>query len=75
LRVIHGALGFWAATTPVVERRLAGGASQPIPPDLDHHLVLDQPVRFCIDFLLRPTASDEGGDPACWAHLFDEEPR
>ncbi|HZM31947.1 MAG TPA: hypothetical protein VFB77_15730 [Acidimicrobiales bacterium] len=22
----------------------------------------------------RPPAPDEGGDPACWAHLFDDDP-
>ncbi len=60
IRVLEGEVGFWAGTSPVIETVVAAGATQPIPPEVDHHIVLVGPVRFCIDFLGRPDDGTEG---------------
>jgi tellurite resistance-related uncharacterized protein len=72
LRVIEGSLGFRAATTPAIDRTVEAGEDQPIPPEVEHHVALAGPVRFAIDFLVRTASRDEGGDPSCWAPLFEE---
>lgn len=51
LRVLDGSVGFWMAIDPVIDRHLTAGDTQPIPPQVDHELHLDGPVRLQIDFL------------------------
>lgn len=53
LRVLAGEVRFWAATDPEVDRLLVAGDSQPIPPELDHRVVLVGPVQLQVDFLGR----------------------
>jgi hypothetical protein len=51
--VVEGELAFWSATTPALARTISAGDSQAIPPEVDHHVSVSGPVRFCIDFLGR----------------------
>jgi tellurite methyltransferase len=86
--VVHaGWLRFFAATTPGLDEIVDVWRAQPIPPDVQHHVELVGPVRFSIDFLtidrqhveplvqkeISDVQDDEGGDPACWAHLVSDE--
>ena len=61
LRVIEGAIGFVMDAEPAVEVRLGAGESQAIPPGVAHHLVVDGPAVVAVDFLVRPTPSDQAG--------------
>ena len=54
LRVSEGSVGFRMALHPPLERRLAAGDHQPIPPGVAHHVVVDGPVVLAVDFLVRP---------------------
>lgn len=54
LRVESGALRFVADTDPITRVELSAGASQPIPPDVEHRVELAGPVRFSVDFLGAP---------------------
>lgn len=92
--VTHGQLHFNAATDPPLHTVVDAGGTQPIPPDVDHHVQPVSPVRFTIEFLafdrtttVHPTlgqpdpdpddaersATNQGGDPACWAGLLCED--
>jgi tellurite resistance-related uncharacterized protein len=51
LHIVSGAIDFWAATTPELERPMVAGDRQPIPPDVEHRIVLSGPVRLRLDFL------------------------
>lgn len=51
LRVEAGSLRFVANTEPATEVEIVEGKSQPIPPDVEHHVEVVGPVRFAVDFL------------------------
>lgn len=51
LRVEVGSLRFVAETAPLTDVEVNPGSPQPIPPGVEHHVVVDGPVRFSIDFL------------------------
>lgn len=53
LRVESGMLRFVARTEPVTDVEVRAGATQPIPPDVEHHVETNGPVRFCVEFLGR----------------------
>jgi tellurite resistance-related uncharacterized protein len=53
LRVIEGAIGFEAVTSPATSTRLVAGDAQPIPPGVRHQVRLDGPVVLAIDFLTK----------------------
>ncbi len=53
LRVHDGSIGFWMDTAPPIERQLVDGDTQPIPPDVNHKVRVDEPVRMQVDFLTR----------------------
>ncbi len=72
LRVLAGALRFVVETEPPLTATVTAGRDQAIPPEVDHHVVVEGPVRFCIDLLGRPEGSEEGGDPACWSHRLGD---
>jgi tellurite methyltransferase len=76
--VKEGRLLFYMAGEPALETELTKrGPAQAIPPEVEHEVRLAGPVRFSIDFLAvdraEPVASNEGGDPACWAGLVCAE--
>lgn len=50
LVVEAGALGFVFEDAPDVVRTLAAGEHQVIPPSRLHHVVIDGPVRFAVEF-------------------------
>ncbi|MDE3086603.1 MAG: DUF3565 domain-containing protein [Acidobacteriota bacterium] len=54
LVVLEGLVGFTLETEPRLERQLAAGDDQAIPPAVDHHLLIDGPVRLRVEFLSRP---------------------
>ena len=54
LRVAEGSVGFRIALDPPLDRRLAAGDRQAIPPGVAHHVVVDGPVVLAVDFLVRP---------------------
>lgn len=54
IRVEAGALRFVAATEPVTDVTVPAGATQAIPPEVEHHVEPVSAVRFCVDFLGRP---------------------
>lgn len=80
-----GRLRFVASTAPPLEIIVDSGTPQAVPPDMEHAVEPLGSVRFSIDFLVvdreqteqKATGSaptgDEGGDPACWAHLVSED--
>lgn len=81
-----GHLRFRAATFPPIDVQLGPGATQPIPPEIEHEVEPLGPVRFSVRFLAvhREPAAPEvdehedasgaaGGDPACWAGLLCPE--
>ena len=53
LQVEHGEVRFHAETEPPLEIVVGAGASQPIPPDVEHHVELSGAVRFSVEFLRR----------------------
>lgn len=53
IRVEDGRLRFRAATSPPLDRVLCAGDEQPIPPEVDHDVTPDGPVRFHVVFLRR----------------------
>jgi tellurite resistance-related uncharacterized protein len=53
LRVLDGAADFWMATDPPVDVTLEAGASQPIPPTVEHRVTLRGTARVAVDFLVR----------------------
>jgi tellurite resistance-related uncharacterized protein len=81
--IVHeGRLRFVAAAAPAIEIELGAGVSQAIPPDVEHEVEPLGAVRFAVEFfavgrarlLHEPrVATDEGGDPACWARLVCPE--
>lgn len=82
LVVDEGALDFRAHRPVSLATRLGPGACQAIPPELDHDIAPIGAVRFSLELLVveRGAAApavagavEEGGDPACWAHLICEE--
>jgi len=54
LRVEAGSLRFVASTDPVTDIEVHRGGTQPIPPDIEHHIEAVGPVRFAVDFLGQP---------------------
>jgi tellurite methyltransferase len=54
LRVEEGRLRFRAATTPPIDVVLGPGEPQPIPPEVDHDVAPEGPVRFSVTFLAAP---------------------
>lgn len=54
LVVTEGTVGFTLETGPPTERRLVAGDDQPIPPAVDHHLIVHGPVRLRVEFLSSP---------------------
>lgn len=60
LTVITGEAGLRLRTSPVIERRVAAGHTQAIPPETPHDLTLDGPVELKIEFWGRA----EPGGPA-----------
>ena len=80
--VFQGSLRFRAETKPPLEVVVDPSTIQAVPPAVEHEVAPIGSVRFSIDFLAvdragaRETGSrsvdvDEGGDPACRAHLVD----
>jgi tellurite methyltransferase len=57
LHVEEGTLRFRAATQPPMEVELGPGGIQPIPPETDHDVEPEGPVRFFVQFLGRSRAS------------------
>jgi tellurite methyltransferase len=53
LTVAEGRLRFRAATVPPLDVLVGPDRPQPIPPDVDHDVVPDGPVRFSVTFLRR----------------------
>ena len=51
IRVDEGALRFVAETDPPTDVTLAAGDTQPIPPDVPHHVEPLGQVRFVVEFL------------------------
>ena len=51
IRVEEGSLRFVAATDPRTDVTIVAGQTQPIPPDVRHHVETVGPVRFAVDFL------------------------
>lgn len=54
LRVVRGSVRFTMATEPPVDRVVAAGASQPIPPEVLHAVDPAAATSLEIDFLRRP---------------------
>ena len=52
LRVLSGTVGFVLSVDPPLEVALAAGDSQPIPPGVPHHVVVDGPALIAVDFLV-----------------------
>ena len=50
LVVEGGSLGFVFEDTPDEVRTLAAGSHQVIPPERSHHVIIDGPVRFAVEF-------------------------
>ena len=78
LNVLSGRLRFVPdqETWSVGPADLEAGASQPIPPQMVHHVETDGPVSLRIDFYRVPAAArpePEGGEPACYANLVCPE--
>ena len=53
LRVLEGRVTLHMATDPPFERQLQAGDNQPIPPGVEHALVLEGPVSLAVDFRIR----------------------
>jgi len=51
LQVLEGTAEFTMATQPLTTVRLRAGDTQAIPPEVDHSVHLDGPVRLQVDFL------------------------
>ena len=52
LRVDQGRLRFVAQTTPVTDVIVDAGRPQAIPPDVEHFVEPQGPVRFAVEFLV-----------------------
>ena len=76
LEVEAGEVRFQAETTPPLDVIVTSDHPQPIPPELDHRIEPSEDARFHITFLVPAFgSSDEGGEPACVAHLLEEDER
>ena len=76
LEVEAGGVRFHADTEPPTDVRVTSGRSQPIPPELDHHIEPEEGARFRITFLTPCWApADEGGEAPCLAHLVHDDER
>jgi tellurite resistance-related uncharacterized protein len=53
LRVLEGAADLWMATDPPVDLTLETGATQAIPPSVEHRVSLRGRARVAVDFLVR----------------------
>lgn len=51
IRVLEGTLRISMQTEPPIERHIAAGGGQAIPPEVEHEVSLSGPVRFEVDFL------------------------
>ena len=73
--VESGRLRFRASTDPPIDRELAAGQTQAIPPEIRHEVEPVGAVRFFVQFLTVDRDIDDrrGGDPACWAGLLCPE--
>ena len=56
LRVLDGIVSFTMDTDPAIAVELRAGETQAIPPGVDHAVAVDGPVRFEVEFLVRPGA-------------------
>jgi tellurite resistance-related uncharacterized protein len=73
VEVDAGEVRFVAATDPPTDVLVTTARSQPIPPELDHHVEPDEDARFHVTFLTpRTQAADEGGEAPCFAHLLQD---
>ncbi|MGA9277244.1 DUF1971 domain-containing protein [Ilumatobacter sp.] len=61
LVVEEGSLGFVFEDAPDDVRTVAAGEHQVIPPQLPHHVVLDEPVRFAVEFHRPPDSAGVDG--------------
>jgi tellurite resistance-related uncharacterized protein len=53
LRVLEGSVELSMETDPPQHRVLQAGDTQPIPPEVAHHLTVGGPVQLAVDFLVR----------------------
>jgi tellurite resistance-related uncharacterized protein len=60
LVVLHGRLGFRAATDPPTEIELQASDTHAIPPGMVHEVQLLGPVEFAIDFYATPKIGAQG---------------
>jgi tellurite methyltransferase len=51
VRVLDGSVGLAVETDPPILARVGAGGSHPLPPGVDHRLVVDGPVRLAVDLL------------------------
>ena len=73
LEVEAGAVRFQADTHPPIDVVVTVDRPQPIPPEVDHHVEPQEGARFHVTFLVpRAAPTDEGGEPACFAHLVEK---
>ena len=74
LEVEAGEVRFHAETEPPIDAVVTPERPQPIPPELDHHIEPSDGARFHVTFLApRYEPTDEGGEPACFAHLLPDD--
>lgn len=84
IRVHEGRLRFRAMTHPRIESVIGQNMAQAIPPDVEHEVEPLGAVRLSVGFfavereasespVTPSTGADDGGDPACWQHLVDED--
>jgi tellurite resistance-related uncharacterized protein len=76
LEVEAGEVRFHADTEPPIDVVVTPAHAQPIPPELDHHVEPGEGARFHVTFLApRYEPTDDGGEPACVAHLLRDQER
>jgi len=83
ITVHQGRLQFRAQTDPPLQVVLGPHTTQAIPPDVEHDVTPLGTALVSIDFFAidreqhmvtrSVREADRSGDPACWAHLVDEE--
>ena len=59
LRVHQGRLRFVAQTNPVTDVVVEVGRPQGIPPEVEHFVEPDGPVRFAVEFLARQRSAED----------------
>lgn len=76
LRVLAGDVTLVFEAPPPATAHLSAGDSHPIPPDVAHHVEGAAGFQLEVQFLGRREAvppEEQGGDPACWAGLVDDQ--